>query len=56
MIAELFPIPEVLFLFTGQYVASCIDLMTDYSQEGIFVRLHYPTSLPKKKVFHHLKT
>lgn len=51
-IAILLSFPEVLILFTGQYVASCIDLMTDYSQEGIFVRLHYPTALPKQEVFH----
>uniref|UniRef100_A0A1B6EWU8 1-alkyl-2-acetylglycerophosphocholine esterase n=1 Tax=Cuerna arida TaxID=1464854 RepID=A0A1B6EWU8_9HEMI len=32
------PIPK------GPYAASYLDFMTEYSSEGIFLRLHYPTS------------
>uniref|UniRef100_A0A1B6M453 1-alkyl-2-acetylglycerophosphocholine esterase n=1 Tax=Graphocephala atropunctata TaxID=36148 RepID=A0A1B6M453_9HEMI len=29
---------------TGPYIVSCLDLMTEFSSEGIFLRLHYPTA------------
>ncbi|XP_054269410.1 platelet-activating factor acetylhydrolase-like [Macrosteles quadrilineatus] len=29
---------------SGPYATSCADLMTEYSQYGVFIRLYYPTS------------
>jgi len=33
------------FSFAGPFVPGCADLMTEYSSDGSFVRLYYPTSL-----------
>ncbi|KAJ3646815.1 hypothetical protein Zmor_024385 [Zophobas morio] len=32
---------------TGQFLPGCMDVMLDYSPEGIFMRLYYPTSEDK---------
>jgi len=32
---------------SGPYTASCADLMTEYSQYGVFIRLYYPTMVSK---------
>ncbi|XP_066993943.2 platelet-activating factor acetylhydrolase isoform X2 [Anabrus simplex] len=42
-------IPRHLPVSEGPYVPGCFDLMTDYSPDGCFVRLHYPTSLSQVK-------
>ena len=28
----------------GQYTVGCLDLMSDYSVKGTFIRLYYPTN------------
>lgn len=38
---RLLPQPE------GPYVPGCADVMTGFTKEGLFVRLHYPTSISK---------
>lgn len=40
-------IPRHLPLTEGPYYPGCVDLMTDYSPHGTFVRLYYPTSLSR---------
>jgi hypothetical protein len=36
--------------FSGPFVPGCADLMTEYSPDGCFIRLYYPTSLSHIKV------
>uniref|UniRef100_A0A8D9BJU0 1-alkyl-2-acetylglycerophosphocholine esterase n=2 Tax=Cacopsylla melanoneura TaxID=428564 RepID=A0A8D9BJU0_9HEMI len=36
------PLPE------GPYIPGCIDVMTGYSKEGTFIRLHYPSNRLKQ--------
>lgn len=36
------------YILLGPFTPGCMDVMLDYSQEGIFMRLYYPTNEDKK--------